>query len=192
MSPTPVAALLVLVAVVASGCGAAVESEEGATLTVYVSAPLSGKKAQEGRAAVRGAKGALARADGRAGPWRLRAVYMDDTGGGETWTLAQVGANARRASEDSAAIAYVGDLDPRATRFSLPITSEAELLRIGYRPDEGVVPAAYGREAVKLLIAAIREAGGEGADRAAVAEAAADLIVRDGEPPGLTVELPGG
>lgn len=176
----------------AAGCGTAVESKEGATLRAYASLPLSGGQAQAGRAAMRGAERALARVNGRAGPWRLRVVYMDDTGGGEDWTLAQVGKNARRAAEDSTAIGYIGDLDPGATRFSLPITAEAELLRIGYRRGEGVSPAAYGREALELLIAAIREAGGEGADRAAVIDAAADLIVRDGEPPGLAVELPDG
>lgn len=139
---------------------------------------------------MRGAEGTLANAEGRAGPWRVRAVYMDDSGAGGEWTLAQVGANARRASEDSAAIGYLGDLDPRATRFSLPITDEAELPRIGYRPGEGTSPAVFGREAMELLIGAIREAGEEGADRAAVTDALGNLIVRAGEPSGLSAHLP--
>lgn len=186
-----VALLLAVSPLLIAGCGAAAESQQGATLRVYVSLPLSGVEASAGNAAMREVEGVLTRTRGRAGPWRVRVVHMDDSGVEGNWTLARVGANARRASEDSAAIGYIGDLDPRATRFSLPITDEAQLPRIGYRPEDGASAAAFGREAMRLLLAAIREAGGDGADRAAVGDRLAELIVRDGEPPGLSVELPG-
>jgi branched-chain amino acid transport system substrate-binding protein len=58
---------------------------------------------------------------------------MDDTAGrGERarWSPAAAAANARRASEDSAAIAYIGDFESGATRFSLPITNEAHILQV--------------------------------------------------------------
>jgi branched-chain amino acid transport system substrate-binding protein len=58
---------------------------------------------------------------------------MDDTSGhgpGARWSPAAAAANARRASQDSAAIAYIGDLDSGATRFSLPITNEAHILQV--------------------------------------------------------------
>ncbi len=40
------------------------------------------------------------------------------------------GANARRATEDSTAIAYIGELDSGTTRTSLPITNEAGMLQV--------------------------------------------------------------
>jgi hypothetical protein len=41
-----------------------------------------------------------------------------------------VGANARRATEDSAAIAYLGVPDPAASRFSDPILEAAGIARL--------------------------------------------------------------
>jgi branched-chain amino acid transport system substrate-binding protein len=107
--------------------------EPGETLKVYVSMPLRGQQAPGGRDVVDGARMALADADGRVGELRIRAVYMDDTAGrGDRarWSPAAAAANARRASEDSAAIAYIGDFESGATRFSLPITNEAHILQV--------------------------------------------------------------
>jgi branched-chain amino acid transport system substrate-binding protein len=107
--------------------------EPGETLKVYVSMPLRGSQAPAGRDVMDGARMALADARGRAGELRIRAVYMDDTAGrGDRarWSPATAAANARRASEDSAAIAYVGDFESGATRFSLPITNEAHILQV--------------------------------------------------------------
>jgi branched-chain amino acid transport system substrate-binding protein len=76
---------------------------------------------------------ALADAHGNAGELGVRAIYLDDTtghGADAGWSPAAAAANARRASQDSAAIAYIGDLDSGATRFSLPITNEAHLLQV--------------------------------------------------------------
>jgi hypothetical protein len=44
--------------------------------------------------------------------------------------LAAIGAAARRASEDSSSIAYIGTPDPVAVRFSEPILEEAGIARI--------------------------------------------------------------
>jgi ABC-type branched-subunit amino acid transport system substrate-binding protein len=114
-------------AAAAGGCGG---GDGGpATLTVYVSAPLHGAQAAEGRAIVDGAKLALAGHD-RVGQLRIRAVYLDDTGGGTKWSPVATAANARRAAEDSSAIGYIGDVDSGATRVSLPITNQAEIAQI--------------------------------------------------------------
>jgi branched-chain amino acid transport system substrate-binding protein len=99
------------------------------TLTVYVSAPLHGARAVEGGAVVDGARLALADTAGRVGDLKVRAVYLDDTQGGD-WSLAGSAANARRAAEDSTAIGYIGDLDSGATRASLPITNQAQMVQI--------------------------------------------------------------
>ena len=50
-------------------------------MTVYVSMPLRGPEAVEGRDVVGGAKLALADAHGKVGELAVRAVYLDDTAG---------------------------------------------------------------------------------------------------------------
>ena len=54
----------------------------------------------------------------------MRLEVLDDAGA-EGADAALAGANARTATEDSTAIAYVGELDSGTTRTSLPITNEA-------------------------------------------------------------------
>lgn len=131
-----VAVLAAALAGLASGCGGD-SGSVGATLTVYVSVPLSGESAAAGRSVATGARQALDAAGGRAGGYRVRARYLDDTGGGARWDPVATAANARRASEDSTAIGYIGDLSPAATRTSLPITNEAEILQV----DPGTGPS---------------------------------------------------
>jgi hypothetical protein len=101
-----------------------------ATRTVYVSLPLHGTRAAEGRAAAAGVRRALARSGGRVGDLTIRAIYLDDTGGGPKWTPVATAVNARRATEDSRTIGFIGDLDSGATRVSLPITNQAEIVQI--------------------------------------------------------------
>ncbi len=113
----------------AAGCAEDSGTDAGETLTVYVSVPLHGVRAVEGRAIVDGAKLALADAGGRVGGLRVRGVYLDDTEDG-SWSLARVAENARRATEDVTTIGYVGDLDSGATRASLPITNGAEIAQV--------------------------------------------------------------
>jgi branched-chain amino acid transport system substrate-binding protein len=67
------------------------------------------------------------------GKLAVRARYLDDTSGparSARWSGAVAAANARQAAQDSTAIAYVGDFDSGATRFSLPITNEARILQV--------------------------------------------------------------
>jgi branched-chain amino acid transport system substrate-binding protein len=128
------AVVLAAAASVLAGCASSGSGiEPGERLSVYVSMPLRGQQAPAGRDVADGARMALADARGRVGELRIRAVYMDDTAGrGERarWSPATAAANARRASEDSAAIAYIGDFESGATRFSLPITNEAHILQV--------------------------------------------------------------
>jgi ABC-type branched-subunit amino acid transport system substrate-binding protein len=127
-----VAALAALLAL--SGCstpGSGIQA--GEHVTVYVSIPLRGAEAIDGRDVVRGARLALGDAHGRVGELEVRAVYFDDTaarGRAARWDQATAAANARRATEDSTAIAYVGDFDSGASRSSLPITNEARILQV--------------------------------------------------------------
>jgi len=125
---------LAALAVVGAGCatpGSGIQA--GEHVTVYVSVPLRGPEAVEGRDVVRAAKLALADARGRVGELAVRAVYLDDTGGRGArarWSQTVAAANARDAAEDSSAIAYLGDFDSGATRASLPVTNEARMLQV--------------------------------------------------------------
>jgi branched-chain amino acid transport system substrate-binding protein len=128
-------------ALAAAGCGTTGSGiEAGESVTVYVSMPLRGPEAPTGAGVVRGARLALADAMGKAGDLRVRAVYLDDTAGrgaSARWSPAAAAVNARRATEDSSAIAYVGELQSGATRASVPITNEARMLQVS--PASGAV-----------------------------------------------------
>jgi branched-chain amino acid transport system substrate-binding protein len=126
------AAALVGCSVAVAGCGGAGVSVSS-RVTVYVSMPLRGPSASAGRDVVDGARMALDAAHRRAGELRVRAVYLDDTagsGGAARWSQARTGANARRATEDTSAVAYIGDFESGASRVSEPITNGAHLLQV--------------------------------------------------------------
>ena len=143
---------LVASAAVGSGCGGGGDVAEHAPVHVYVSVPLSGTEAAVGERACAELRGALSRAesDGEGLPVEVRVTCLDDSGGAPRWTLAAVGANARAATEDSTTVAYVGELDPAASRFSETILEAAGIAQL---------PAADARAAAAKLIDAIRAAG---------------------------------
>jgi branched-chain amino acid transport system substrate-binding protein len=111
-----------------AGCSTDDSTVEG-PVTVYVSLPLTGPFAPEGRDAADGARLALEQSGGRAGNLEVRATYLDDAHG-KAWDPAAVGANARAAAQDSSSAAYIGELSSEPTRASLPITNEAGIPQI--------------------------------------------------------------
>jgi hypothetical protein len=131
-----------------AGCGEGGGVSSGATVSAYVVAPLC-----------EGAKMELARAGGRAGDLRVRAVCLANARSGDGLSLARIGANARRATEDSTAVAYLEPPDPAANRFSRPILESAGIASIA---------SNSGAAAMTRLLRAIREAGGSGSLREAV------------------------
>ena len=141
------------------GCGSGGGVASGAIVTVYISAPLHGGAA--GAALCAGARRELARSHARAGPVGVRAVCLDDAGGNGHWSLAAVGANARRASEDSTTIGYIGEPEAAARRFSHPILSAAGIAQVG---------GPTGAGAMARLLAALRANAGSGEVREAVRE----------------------
>jgi hypothetical protein len=155
------AVALALVALGAVGAGCGEEGvEEGATVSVYVSGPERGPEAAEGREQCGSARRALERAGGAAGEVRLRLVCLDASGEGGSWTLAQVGANARAATEDSTTVAYIGEPSRRARAQSGPIVEEADIAALG---------GLSGGEAMRQVLDAI-EAGDSSSPREAVFE----------------------
>jgi hypothetical protein len=139
--------LLVAVSVIAAGCGEE-GAAGGATVTVYVSAPLRGEEAGAGQRLCDEAREQAGQGRGDEEELKLRVICLDAAGSDGRWTLAQVGANARQATEDATAIAYIGEPDPQARKQSRPIVAAAEIAQIG---------RAGGREAVAQLQAALRE-----------------------------------
>lgn len=118
------------------GCGEGEGVSAGATVAAYVEAPLCVEAERE-----------LARENGRAGDVRVRAVCLEGTGEGKQLDLATIGANARRATEDSATVGYI-EL-PSEPSFSRPIVEAASI---------AVIRTSSGATAMASLLAAIRDA----------------------------------
>lgn len=138
---------LVLVAAGAAGCGEEEGVADGATVTAYVETALC-----------EGARNPKAEIDPTSGePFEVRFACLPDprgaelgqgVGGGRQIDLATVGANARRATEDSTAIAYLQTDDPAITRFTRPILEAAGI---------GILTADTRQEAMQLLLAILAE-----------------------------------
>jgi hypothetical protein len=109
------AAAAIACALLLGGCGEG--SGGGTTATVYAGASLCA-----------GAKRELARR-GRVAGVRVRLVCLPAVEGRKGLDLARIGANARRATEDSTSVAYMEEPGP-ATRFSAPILEEADIAQL--------------------------------------------------------------
>ena len=112
----PLLVLAACLCVVASGCGEAEGVADGATVTAYVEAPLCVEAQRE-----------LRRHDGRAGGLKLQAVCLASPHEAKTLSLATVGANARSATQDSTAVAFLEVPDPRVSPFTHRILEKAEI-----------------------------------------------------------------
>jgi hypothetical protein len=147
---TAVAAVCALLVAAVAGCGGGEGVAEGATVTAYVEAPLCV-----------GAKQELASQGGRAGELRVQAVCLANARSHAKLNLATLGANARRATEDSTTVAYLEASDPAAARFIHPILETAEVPWIS---------AGSGKVAMGRLLKLIKETG-SGSLRASIREA---------------------
>ena len=130
-------AALAVAATVAAGCGEGGVAE-GAAVSVYVAAPLC-----------RGAERELRQEGGKAGEVEVRAVCLPPTDAGGRADLAVAGANARRATEDSASVAFL-EVPGRAAKSSQSIVEAAEI---------AWVETGSGAAAMRRVLAALGEAG---------------------------------
>ncbi len=124
---------------VGAGCGGGEGAAEGATVSVYVAASLCSE-----------AKSELARDGGEAGDVRVRVICLPSAESKGKLDLATIGANARRATEDSSSIAYIGEPTRAASRFSEPILETAGIAQL---------PQISGTAAMRQLLQAVSEAG---------------------------------
>ena len=119
-----------------AGCGEGEGVAEDAVVAIYVAAPMCAEAQTE-----------LAEAGAAEGELRVRALCLDPVERGGGLDLARVGANARRATEDSTAIAFIEQEGP-AGRFSQPIVDSAGIAWIH---------ATSGASAVQRVLAAVEE-----------------------------------
>src|SRR3954467_1672084 len=126
---------IALAAALLAGCGGGQEATSQRTpdgpLTVYLSVPLRGIESRSGAAVAGGARQALAEAHGQVAgrPIRLTRLHAG-TPASSSWDPAAVEANARRAADDPATIAYIGELDEGGSAVSVPVTNEAGVLQV--------------------------------------------------------------
>ena len=119
----------------AAGCGATgvsgASEAAGSQLAVYSSLPLQGSTGLSSQQIVNGEKLALAEAGGRAGPFKVGYVSLDDSNlkSGQ-WDPGVTATNAKTAAEDTSTIAYLGDLNSAATAVSLPLMNAGGILQI--------------------------------------------------------------
>ncbi|MGN6586872.1 MAG: hypothetical protein ACTHKT_05295 [Solirubrobacterales bacterium] len=105
---------LLALALVAAGCGEG-GAAAGATVSVYAAAPLCAEAQRE-----------LAQAGGRSDDLKVRAVCLAPVETKGRADLAAAGANARRATEDSTAVAFLEAPGP-AAKFSQSIVENADV-----------------------------------------------------------------
>ena len=112
----------------------------GGQLTIYSSLPLQGPSAAISEQIVDGEKLALADAGGRAGPFKIGYVSLDDASPtSDHWNPGVTATDAKIAAQDTSTIAYLGDLDSAATAISLPLINAAGILQISpASPYEGL------------------------------------------------------
>ena len=134
---TKAAVLVAVSGLVLASCGDDDGGESGAagasggTLHVYSSLPLQGAMRQQGLDMVNGIKLALKQHGGRAGEFEVEYTSLDDaTPQAGSWTPEQTSANARKAAQDDAAVAYIGEWNSGASAVSIPVLNEASLGQI--------------------------------------------------------------
>jgi branched-chain amino acid transport system substrate-binding protein len=104
---------------------------EGKMLKIYSSLPLQGAAREQNVAIVNGAKVALKQAGNRAGSFQIEYESLDDsTAQAGGWEPGQTTANARKAAQDEATIAYIGEFNSGASALSIPLLNEAGILQI--------------------------------------------------------------
>jgi branched-chain amino acid transport system substrate-binding protein len=100
-------------------------------LTVYSSLPLQGDSRPQSESVVNGEKLALEQVGGKVGDYTIKYVSLDDaTAAAGKWEPGAVSSNARKASQDSSTIAYLGEFNSGASAISIPITNQAGILQV--------------------------------------------------------------
>ena len=109
----------------------ACSSANSGAIVIYSSIPLQGSGAADNRSVVDAIKMALADHNGRAGPFTVKYISLDDsTAARGEWDPGQEAKNARTAVNDPNAVAVIGPLDSPAAKVSIPILNLASMAEI--------------------------------------------------------------
>jgi branched-chain amino acid transport system substrate-binding protein len=101
------------------------------TVKVYSSLPLQGASRPQTTALVDGVKLALEQAGGKAGDITVQYESLDDsTAQAGSWTPEATTSNARKAAQDDATAAYIGEFNSGGSAVSIPILNEAGVPQI--------------------------------------------------------------
>jgi branched-chain amino acid transport system substrate-binding protein len=121
-------AIVAATALAAAGCG---RPADPALVKIVSSLPRTGSAKQQSDTIVRGIRMAIEEAGGRAGPFRVEYLDLDDaTAAAGQWTSEAEAANARRALQDPDVCAYIGTFNSGAAKVSMPILNLGDLLMV--------------------------------------------------------------
>jgi branched-chain amino acid transport system substrate-binding protein len=179
-----------------AGCSSGPGRGDGAErVTIYVSAPLGGPAGTDGTDIEDGARMAIADAKGEAGGIKVRAIYLNDAGAEQRFDQVTTAENARQATEDSSAVAYIGELDSAATRVSLPIINQAGILQVSpgsgasdlvradlFNDDVPTELQTTGKRTFARLVPSDEQLGAVAAGVLLDAPGSSSLIISDGSP----------
>jgi branched-chain amino acid transport system substrate-binding protein len=100
-------------------------------VTIYSSLPLQGDSRPQSEDVVRGEQLALQQAGGKGGSCTVKFSSLDDaTASAGKWEPGATSQNARKAAQDGATIAYIGEFNSGASAISIPITNQAGILQV--------------------------------------------------------------
>lgn len=118
---------VLLVAVLLAGCRPA----DPTVVKIVSSLPRTGSAKQQSDTIVGGIRMAIEEAGGKAGPFRVEYLDLDDsTAAAGQWTSEAEAANARRALQDPDVVAYIGTFNSGAAKVSMPILNLGDLLMV--------------------------------------------------------------
>ena len=98
---------------------------------IVSSLPRTGSAKQQSDTIVGGIRMAIEEAGGKAGPFPVEYLDLDDsTAAAGQWTSEAEAANARRALQDPDVVAYIGTFNSGAAKVSMPILNLGDLLMV--------------------------------------------------------------
>jgi branched-chain amino acid transport system substrate-binding protein len=131
---TVLSCLLGVFALTVAACGDDEDEGGGAggkKVTIYSSLPLQGSGRPQSLDVIRGERLALEQAGNKGGACTVTYKSLDDsTAQAGQWDPQATSANARKASQDDSAIAYLGEFNSGASAISIPITNDGGLVQI--------------------------------------------------------------
>src|SRR5215213_10417570 len=101
------------------------------SLTVFSSLPLQGASRPQSEDVIKGIKLLLKQKNNKCGDFTIKYESLDDaTAAAGKWEPGATSANARKAAQDDATIAYIGEFNSGASAISIPILNEAGILQV--------------------------------------------------------------